>query len=63
LISSPHGLGALSSPSSASPTLASIPADSVSADSPSSTDSPMLEVASSSSSPASLQLMVNLSSY
>jgi len=39
LISSPHGLGALSSPSSASPTLASIPADSVSADSPSSADS------------------------
>jgi len=63
LISSPHGLGALSSPSSASPTLASIPADSVSADSPSYVDSPMLEVASSSSSPAGLQLMVDLSSY
>ena len=63
MISSPHGLGALSSPSSASPILASIPADSVSADSPSSADSPMLEAASSSSSPAGLQLMVDLSSY
>jgi histone deacetylase 1/2 len=63
LISSPHGLGALSSPSSASPTLASIPTDSVSADSPSSADSPILEVASSSSSPAGLQLMVDLSYY
>jgi len=63
LISSPHGLGALSNPSSTSPTLASIPADSVSADSPSSANSPMLEAASSSSSPANLQLMVDLSSY
>jgi len=63
LISSPHGIGALSSPSSASPTLASIPTDSVSADSPSSADSPILEAASSSSSHAGLQLMVDLSSY
>jgi len=36
---------------------------SVSADSPSSADSPMLEAASSSSSPVSLQFMVDLSSY
>jgi histone deacetylase 1/2 len=43
--------------------LASIPADSVSAYSPSSADSPALEAASSSSSPAGLQLMVDLSSY
>jgi len=54
LISSPHGLGALSSPSSTSPTLASIPANSVSANSPSSADSPMLEAASLSSSTADL---------
>jgi len=63
LVSSPHSLGALFSPSSASPTLASIPADLVSVYSPSSTDSPVLEAASSSSSPAGLQLMVDLSSY
>jgi hypothetical protein len=63
LVSSPHSLGALFSPSSASPTLASIPADLVSAYSPSSADSPVLEAASSSSSPAGLQLMVDLSSY
>jgi len=44
-------------------TLASIPADPVSANSPSSADSPMLEAASSSSSPTGLQLMVDLSSY
>jgi hypothetical protein len=43
--------------------MASILADLVSADSPSSVDSPMLEAASSSSSPAGLQLMVDLSSY
>jgi len=63
LVSSPHGLGALYSPSSTSPTMARIPADSVSAYSPSSTDNPVLEAASSSSSPAGLQLMVDLSSY
>jgi hypothetical protein len=63
LVSSPHDLGALSSPSSTSPSLASIPADSVFAYSPSSADSPVLAVASSSSSPAGLQLMVDLSSY
>jgi hypothetical protein len=63
LVSSPHGLGALSSPSSASPTLANIPADLVSAFSPSSADSPVFEATSSSSSPAGLQLMVDLSSY
>ena len=63
LVSSPHGLGALSSPSSASPSLPNIPADSVSAYSPSSADSPVLEATSSSSSPADLQLMVDLSSY
>jgi hypothetical protein len=63
LVSSPHDLGALSSPSSTSPSLASIPADSVFAYSPSSVDSPVLAVASSSSSPAGLQLMVDLSSY
>jgi hypothetical protein len=53
----------LSSPSSASPTLSSIPADSVSAYSPSPADSPAPEATSSSSSPAGLQLMVDLSSY
>jgi len=63
LISSPHGLGALSSPSSASPSLASTPTASVSASSPSSADSHVLEAASLSSSPAGLQLMVDLSSY
>jgi len=63
LVSSPPGLEALSSPSFASPSLASIPADSVSTYSPSSADSPVLAAASSSSSPAGLQLMVDLSSY
>ena len=83
MVSSPHCLGALSSPSSTSPSLASIPADSVSAYSlfsvspsltsiptdsvsaynPSSADNPVLAAASSSSSPAGLQLMVDLSSY
>jgi hypothetical protein len=63
LVSSPHGLGALSSPSSASPSLASTPTASVSASSPSSADSHVLEAASLSSSPAGLQLMVDLSSY
>jgi hypothetical protein len=43
--------------------MARIPADSVSAYSPSSTDNPVLEAASSSSSPAGLQLMVDLSSF
>jgi len=63
LVLSPHGLGALSSPSSTSPSLASILADLVSAYSPSSADSPVLEAASSSSPPAGLQLMVDLSFY
>jgi hypothetical protein len=63
LVSSPHGLGALSSPSSTSPTLANILADSVSAYSPSSANSLVLEAASSLSSTASLQLMVHLSFY
>ncbi|KAJ6889910.1 hypothetical protein NC651_023619 [Populus alba x Populus x berolinensis] len=58
LVSSPTGLGELSSPSSTSPSLASIPIDSVSTYNPSSTDSPMLAVASSSSSPVGLQLML-----
>jgi len=63
LVSSPHGLGALSSPSSASPSLPSIPANSVSTYSPFSADSPVLEAASSLSSLVGLQLMVDLSSY
>jgi len=63
LVSSPHGLGALSSPSSVSSSLASTPAASVSAPSPSSADSPVLEAASLSSSPAGLQLIIDLSSY
>jgi hypothetical protein len=63
LVSSPHGLWALSSPSSASPSLASTSAASVSASSPSSADSPVLEAASLSSSPAGLHLMDDLSSY
>ena len=63
MVSSPHDLGALSSPSSASPSLASTPAASVSTSSPSPADSPVLEAASLSSSPARLQLMVDLSSY
>ena len=63
MVSSPHDLGALSSPSSASPSLASTPAASVSTSSPSSADSSVLETASLSSSPAVLQLMVDLSSY
>jgi len=63
LNASPPGLGAISSPSSASPSLASVTADSASAYSPSFTESPMLAADSSSSSPAGLNLMVDLSSY
>ena len=63
MVSSPHGLGALSSPSSTSPSLASTPAVSDSTSSPSSVDSLVLEAASLSSSLAGLQLMVDLSSY
>ena len=63
MVSSPHGLGALSSPSSTLPSLVSILADLVSAYSPSSADSPVLDAASSSSPPAGLQLMVDLSFY
>ena len=54
LVSSPLGLGALSSLSFASPSLASIPVDLFSAYSPSSTDSLVLAAASSSSSPTGL---------
>jgi len=57
LVSSPHGLGALSSPSSASPSLASTPAALVSTSSPSFADSPVVELPQVSSlqpsSPAS----------
>jgi len=63
LISSPPGLGAISSPSSVSPFLASVTADSASAYNPSSANSLICATDSSSSSPAGLKLMVDLSSY
>jgi len=63
LVSSPPGLGAISSPSSVLPSLASVTIDSASAYNPSSAYSPMLAADSSSSSPVRLKLMVDLSSY